>query len=75
MRDGKFLKQMEERTISLPVINEATVPVSVSRLEKFIETEVRLDILKKRLEIDPEYDFIDKSEIRRILGMEVLKSE
>ena len=49
-----------------------TVEIGVERLEKFIEAEVRLDIIKKAVEQE---DYISNSELRRMLGMEVLEND
>lgn len=73
-----FKKLASESIIPVPAgsepvfIREESVPIPVRRLERFIEAEVRLDILKKHLE-DTELSFMDKAEARRILGMEVFK--
>lgn len=45
----------------------ATVEITVERLEKFIEAEVRIEIIKKALEQE---NYIVGSELRRVLGME-----
>lgn len=48
-----------------------TVQIPVTRLEKFIRAEVRLEIIMKALEQD---GYISSSELKRILDMEVLSN-
>lgn len=49
---------------------ETTVEITVKRLEKLIEAEVKLDIIKRALEKD---GFVVASDLEKILGTEVLK--
>lgn len=51
---------------------ETNVEITISRLEKFIEAEVRLGIIKKAIEQE---DYIVTSELKRILDMEVFKND
>lgn len=43
------------------------VEITVARFEKFIEAEVRLEIIKKTLE---QGEYITQIDLKRILGME-----
>ena len=81
MKDGKFLKQMEEEIVVIPerstpvFVKEDSIPVPVKRFEQLLEAEIRLDILKKTLMDKQGITFLDKEEVKKILGMEAFKGE
>lgn len=64
------MTDMEKMAESLT--DAITVRVPVIRFEQLLEAEIRLDILKKTLTDNQGLTFIDKEEVKKILGMEVL---
>lgn len=67
------MTDMEKMAESLT--DAITVRVPVKRFEQLLDAEIRLDILKKTLSEKTGLTFVDKDEVKKILGMEVLKGE